>query len=112
MAVTQLILKVMLSVEGDANIFECDAIEHEGAVWLVPRWLPTQDDGYTMPERLIRLDQFAHQRLAQPSDPADYAVNAPIPKVLFEGPISVKLQEHFAVLDRPDIRLRIGGRLH
>lgn len=35
------IFKVMLSVQGEPNIFECSAIEHEGAVWLVPRWLPS-----------------------------------------------------------------------
>jgi hypothetical protein len=106
------VLKVMLTVQGEPNILECSAIEHEGAVWLVPRWLPTQDDGYAMPERLIRLDQFAHQTLGKPGDPADYAINVPIPRTLFEGPISPKLEAQFVVLDRPDIRLRIGGTLH
>jgi hypothetical protein len=106
------LLKVMMALEGEPRIFECPAIEHEGAVWLVPRWLPTQGDGYAMPERLIRLDQFAHQVLRQPGDPADYAINVPISKVLFEGPISLKLKAQFIVLDRPDIRLRIGGTVH
>jgi hypothetical protein len=106
------ILKVMIAVEGETHIFECAAIEHEGAVWLVPRWLPMPDEGYAMPERLIRLDQFAHQKLGQPGDPADFAINVPIPKVLFEGPISQQLKAQFDVLDRPDIRIRIGGTLH
>ena len=107
------ILKVMLSVQGERNIFECSAIEHEGALWLVPRWLPTQGDGYAMPERLIRFDQFAYQTLAKPRDPADYAINVPIPKDdLFEGPISPQLKAQFVVLDRPNIRHRTGSTLH
>jgi hypothetical protein len=106
------ILKVMLSVEGEPNIFDCAAIEHEGAVWLVPRWLPTQDDGYAMPERLIRVDQFAHQTLGKPGDPADYAINVRVPKALFEGSISPELKADFVVLDRPEIRRRTGSTLH
>jgi hypothetical protein len=106
------LLSVMVAVEGDPDIFECPAIEHEGAVWLVPRWLPMPEDGYAMPERLIRLDQFAHQRLGGPGDPADYAINIPIPAALFEGPISPELRAQFVVLDRPAIRVRTRGALH
>ena len=65
------LLKVMMALEGEPRIFECPAIEYEGAVWLVPRWLPISQDGYVMPERLIRLYQFAHQKLGQSGDPAD-----------------------------------------
>ena len=65
-----------------------------------------------MPERLIRLDQFAHQKLGEPGAPADYAINIPVPNALFEGPISPELKAQFVVLDRPDIRIRTGGTLH
>jgi hypothetical protein len=106
------LLSVMMALEGDPDIFECLAIEHEGAVWLVPRWLPMPEDGYAMPERLIRLDQFAHQKLGEPGDPADYSINLPIPNALFEGPISPELRAQFVVLDRPAIRVRTGGALH
>jgi hypothetical protein len=107
------LLKVMMALEGDPRIFECPAIEYEGAVWLVPRWLPTTPaDGYAMPERLVRLDQFAHQKLGAPGDPADYAINIPVPNALFEGPISLELKAQFIVLDRPAIRVRTGGTLH
>ncbi len=106
------VLKVMLSVQGDPNIIECAAIEHEGVVWVVPHWLPTQDDGYAMPERLIRLDQFAHQTLGKPGDPADYAINVPVPRALFEGPISPELKGKFVMLERPEIRRWTGSTLH
>lgn len=29
------LLKVMMALEGEPKIFECPAIEYEGAVWLV-----------------------------------------------------------------------------
>jgi hypothetical protein len=74
------LLKVMMALEGDPGIFDCSAIEYEGAVWMD-----------AMPERLIRLDQFAHRKLGAPGDPADYAINIPIPNALFEGPISREL---------------------
>jgi hypothetical protein len=106
------LLRVMMALEGDQKIFDCAAIEYEGAVWLVPRWLRMPDDGYAMPERLIRLDQFAHQKLGELGDPADYAINIPIPNALFEGPISRELKEQFVVLDRPAVRVRMGGALH
>ena len=106
------LLKVMMSLEGEPGIFECSAIEYEGAVWLVPRWLPVSEEGYVMPERLIRLDQFAYQELRQPGDPADFAINLPVPKVLFEGPISHELKAQFVVLDRPAVKVRTGGTLH
>ena len=106
------LLTVLMALDGEPGIFECPAIEYEGAVWLVPRWLPMSDDGYVMPERLIRLDQFAHQKLGQPGDPADYSINLSVPRVLFEGPISEGLISQFVVLDRPAVRVRTGGTLH
>jgi hypothetical protein len=62
-----------------------------------------------MPERIILLDQFAHQKLGQPGDPADFAV---IQKILFEGePIPRQLKDRFIVVERPDTKLR-SSTLH
>ena len=36
-------------------------------------------------------------------DPADYAINTPVPNAVFEGPISRELKAQFVVLDRPAI---------
>jgi hypothetical protein len=91
-----------------SRTFLNDPIDHEGAVWLVPRWLPTEDDGYAMPERLIRLDQFAHQTLGKPGDPADFAINVPIPKALFDGPISPELKAQW-LAELETMRQRIMG---
>lgn len=106
------LLTVLISLEGKPDIFDCSAMEYEGAVWLVPRWLNTPDDGYAMPERLIQLDQFAHQKLEQTGDPADFILNIPLSRALFEGPITHQLKLLYVVLDRPNVRLRISGLLH
>ena len=106
------LLKVLMALEGETKVFECPAIEYDGAVWLVPRWLPTSEEGCVMPERLIRLNQFAHQKLGRPDDPADYAINVPVSKDVFEGPVSDGLKSQFAVVDRPAIRVRTRGTLH
>jgi hypothetical protein len=90
---------------------ECGAIEHEGAIWLVPKWIGMPDEGYAKPERMIRLDQFAHQKLGPPHP--DFFVNDPIPRALFEsGRLSPELQKRFVVLDRPDLRFQTGGKLN
>jgi hypothetical protein len=94
-----------------------DGIEYEGAIWLVPEWLPFPSEGYTKPTRMVRLDQFRFQRFDPPATGpgplagADFAVNDPLPKALFLGELTPQLKKQFVVLDRPDIRFRIGGTL-
>jgi hypothetical protein len=100
-------LKVIVGFE-NGETGHCGAIEHEGAVWLVPKWLPFPDEGYTKPERMIRLDQFRHQAIPQPAE-ADYGVNEPMPKSLFFGELSPRLKEKYVVIDRPDLKFRAGG---
>lgn len=106
------VLKVMLFVQGEMNLFECSAIEDEGAAWLVPRWLPAQDDGYAMPERLIRLDQFAHQTLGKPGDPGGFRNKRPPTESSLRWPCFAQLKAKFIVLERPELRYRAGSPLH
>src|ERR1700739_3963138 len=63
-------LRVIVGFDS-GEVGQCGAIEHDGAVWLVPKWLPFPEQGYTQPERMIRLDQFRYQTIQQPAD-ADY----------------------------------------
>jgi hypothetical protein len=74
-------LKVIVGFD-DGQMGHCAAIENDGAVWLVPKWLPFPEQGYTMPERMIRLDQFRYQAIEQPAS-ADYGINDPLPKYCF-----------------------------
>ncbi len=98
----------------DGSVETCTAIEHQGAVWLVPKWLPHSDEGYAKPERMIRLDQSQYQRFdppvaVGPFAGADFAVNALLPRALLFGEISPQLRTRYAVLDRPDLKFRTGA---
>ena len=106
------LFKVIVILE-DGVSGPCAAVEYGGAIWLVPNWLPSPDEGYAKPERMIRLDQFAHQRVDPPvvgEGPlagADFVINEPIPRALFEGPLTSQLTDMYAVLDRPDAQFRL-----
>jgi hypothetical protein len=108
--------KVMLVFEGGAA-GHCGAIDFEGAIWLVPKWLPYPSEGYTKPERMIQLDQFRHQRFDPPATGpgpfagADFALSDPLPKLLFFGDLSQQLRDKYAVRTRPDVMFRTAGNL-
>jgi hypothetical protein len=109
--------KILVALE-DGTVATCAGIEHEGAVWLVPKWLSFPTEKYAMPERMIRLDQFRYQTFDPPvagSGPtagAHFAINDPLPKGLFDDELSSQLKERYDVLERPDLRFRIGETLH
>jgi len=109
--------KVILILE-DGSAGECGAVDYEGAVWLVPSWLPFPKEGYAKPERMIRLDQFQHRRFDPPATGpgafrgANFAVNDPLPKTLLSGELSPQLKNRYVVLERPDIKFRTGGIRH
>ena len=96
----------------------CSAVVYQGTIWLVPTWLPFPTEGYAKPERMIRLDQFRFQHFDPPvSGPpplggADFAVNDPLPRALFDGELSLQLTAQYIVLDKPDARFRTGGLPH
>lgn len=90
---------------------ECAAIEHDGALWLVPAWIPFPDEGYTKPERMIPLAQFQPKVLGNPED-LNLAIDAPLPSTLFAGSASSSMCRRYGVLDRPDVKLRAGGTRH
>jgi hypothetical protein len=102
--------KVLLGFE-DGVTTDCAAIEYQGAIWLVPKWMPFPGEGYAKPERTIRLDQFRYQAIPQPAE-ADFGISEPLPRSLFDGPLSEKLKSAYVVLDRPDVRFRTGGTRH
>jgi len=109
--------KVIVGFE-DGVMGSCSAVEYQDAIWLVPKWLPFPDEGYAKPERMIRLDQFQHQRFDSPVagpgpfEGADFAVNDPLPRTLFFGELTSQLKARYVVLDKPDAKFRVGGILH
>jgi hypothetical protein len=99
--------KVIVGFE-DGVIVNCDAVEYQGAIWLVPKWLPFSNEEYAKPERMIRLDQFAHRGFDPPTagtppfDGANFGINEPIPRALFDGELSSTLKFDYVVLHKPD----------
>ena len=102
--------RVMVGFERGVMV-RCEAVEYQGANWLVPKWLPFPGEGYAKPGRMIRLDQFQHQAIPQPAD-IDFRINEPIPRALFDGKLTSKLKKRYVVLDKPDARFRMGRMLN
>jgi len=98
-----------VAVMVDDRLGTCPAVEYEGAVWLVPKWLPLPNEQGAKPERMIRLDQFRYQRFDPPATGPgpvagiDFAINDPLPKALFDGELSSQLTARYIVLDKPDV---------
>lgn len=109
------VYKVIVMVDGRVSL--CGAIDYEGAIWLVPKWIPFPDEGYAKPERMFRLDQFQHQVIDPPATGpgplagANFGINEPLPKKLFFGKISPKLEKKYGVQFHPNVKFRTGGML-
>lgn len=100
------IFKTMLSLEGEAIIYQIDTIEYEGKMWLVPRWLEASSEGWKRPERIICLDELRHQR-GSSGIPADFILNDPIPRSVLLDQIQEQSKYSSLVIMRPDIRIPI-----
>ncbi len=96
---------------GTGEIFCIDTIEYDGKMWLVPRWLEAPSEGWKTPERIILLDSLDHQ--ATPADfEADFVLNLPVPKDVFEGRIPKGSEGEFVVIERPDVKIPIPRGIH
>jgi hypothetical protein len=91
----------------DGEMTHCDAVEYDDTIWLVPRWIDAGE--YRTPERMLRLDQFAHQMFPPPSA-IRIAVNEPVPHALYSGELTPALKNKYQLYDRPDFRFEAGGK--
>src|SRR3981189_2448616 len=87
----------------------CDAIRHEGEIWLVPDWIRSPRGRSAKPLRMIPLSKFPHKVFRQtPEAFADYGIDGVVPKGLFDLHISDILVGGFGVRERPNLRVHIG----
>lgn len=100
------ILKALVGFE-DGGMTQCDVVEYDDTFWLVPRWIDAGE--YRTPERMLRLDQFAHQMFPPPSA-INIAVNEPVPHALYSGEITPALKEKYQLYDRPDFRFEPSSK--
>lgn len=102
------ILKTL--VPADDGLFVYDTIEYEGKLWLVPEWIdgiPTK--GYSKPARIICLTVLPH---SQGAAGADYALNNPIPKSVWQGHVPPELKNMYVVIENPDIVVETPPTYH
>ena len=108
------ILTTMVIISGDETtkgaIHKMDTIEHEGRFWLVPEWLDSQSEAWTMPARIILLDTLHHQK--SDGEQWDFVLNDPIPKAIVHGETEPEPDSQYFVVERPDIQFPKPPRIH
>lgn len=60
-----------------------DGVEHDGKLWLVPRW-DQMSDGTIRPQRMIRFDDRKYQKGGGATG-HDYTLNRPIARAVLDG---------------------------
>jgi hypothetical protein len=100
------IYEVMVVSDGEALML--DAIQHEGAYWLVPQWIEDTARKQRKPARVIRLDGLA-PLARQPGDDCDFFVLQPMSKALLFGDPSPEEQQQYLILDGTALASAIPG---
>jgi hypothetical protein len=102
------IMKTLVGMEGEPHIVLVDTIEHEGKLWLVPKWLESPTEGVQRPERIVRIDTLQKDKIdrSRPNAlPADHVLNAPMPRSVLQGPIQPGKDSAYEVIPQPDIEI-------
>lgn len=92
----------------------CSAVEYQGKMWLVPKWLPQSEEGYARPERMISLERIRYVLVDQKTIGLDLAgfdivVGTPLPKALLDGDLK-QFEGQFVVLEKPDAKFETAGQ--
>ena len=93
--------------ETQGTIQKGDAIEHEGQLWLVPLWLQSKDEAWSMPMRLVCLSAPPMGTQLQESDldAADFLLNYPIPIADLQNESPPKTDHGFVVIEKPPLKI-------
>jgi hypothetical protein len=84
----------------DGGLSLADAIEHEGALWLVTRWIAGPQPSTEAPEKIVSLRGLPIQRApGNMNPPADWILNTALSKAAREGQTG---QGH-EVVEKPDM---------
>jgi hypothetical protein len=94
--------KVMVMQKEDGALFKCDAIEHDGKLWLVPAWLRGPAKGTRRPARLICLEGLSLD-MARPQYRVDQVLLTPLSGELLRGD---RTSQNPLVIEKPDLVLR------
>ena len=93
----------------DGKEFAVDTLEHDGGLWLVPRWIGSPYPGMQRPLRIIRLESLPHDDLGDPSGTGvrRYRLRGTIPRDVIDG-VSTRSQsgQQYDVREAPDLDVR------
>jgi hypothetical protein len=98
------VLKVGIGSGGGA-IQECDAIEYDGKLWLVPQWLDEPGSGTTKPRRIIRIDSLPHEPITNPAFGLDFILSGPLPKAVLDGVATPEQAAQYEIVELPEIEI-------
>jgi hypothetical protein len=106
------IMKTLVCLEGTSRIIRVDTIEHEGKLWLVPKWLVSPVEGVQRPERIVRMDLLQRQKttLRKDGKSADYLLNIPMPESVLLGLFQHGKDSKYEVVPTPDIQIPLVDR--
>lgn len=99
------ILQIMIQIEDDGSIEICDAVEHEGHLWLVPEWRAYPAEGIQKPARMISLEGI-EMSVPRADYPADFFLDKPMLRDVLEDPGK---SQTLAVLEAPDLSMPLTG---
>lgn len=100
------IFKVLVPTED--TVQTTYAIEHDGSFWIVPGWLVQKSTGLQKPARIVRVDHIRRIKVS-PTLGADFALDSPVPSILFDCSIAPVPDAGFDVRDLPPILLNADG---
>lgn len=97
---------VMFAGENEKQFQTCDAVEHAGKTWLVPKWTISPDDQWLMPVIAIPSDRLRLVRFSRIDDPAiRFATGDKPPRAIFFPPIPQQLADLYGVDFQSPIRI-------
>ena len=100
------IFKVLVPTED--TVKKTYGIEHEGSFWIVPGWFIQQSTQRQKPARIVRVDHIRRIRVSRALG-ADFALESPIPSVLFDCSIVPEQDLGFEVRELPPIIFNADG---
>jgi hypothetical protein len=102
-------IRTYVTTDG-GNIYLIDTIEHEGALWLVPKWTDTPYPQMRKPARMIRMGRESVQNLgvAPKTRQQLYKLNGQVPKAALDGEADLRSQSdtQLFVVEAPDLMIR------
>lgn len=85
-----------------------DTIEHEGGLWLVPKWLETPYPNMHRPARIIRMDALVLHRHGDiyNNGVEIRKLDGPVPRAVLDGDFSLLSAPLLDAVEAPDIMFR------